>query len=177
MWRPKGERGKKNKIKDLGYFRQQLKCVGKMSKLYNCYISTVISYGGRIGFIEKDTASKMIRYNTEVIRIRLNFSLWVLLLLLLVMYFVVLVDKSRPALLRSQDCSLWGSSVHEISQARILEWVAISFSRGSSRPRDWTHVCCIGRRIRYHWATEEALDYEHPHLISSFCKFCFIEDK
>ena len=40
-----------------------------------------------------------------------------------------------------------GSSVHEISQARILEWVAISFSKGSSWPRDWTCVSCIGRRI------------------------------
>ena len=38
------------------------------------------------------------------------------------------------------DCSPPGSSVHGISQARILEWVAISFSRGSSRPRDWTWV-------------------------------------
>ena len=48
------------------------------------------------------------------------------------------------------DCSPPGSSVHGISQARILEWVAISFSRGSSRPRDWAHVSsspCIGRRI------------------------------
>ena len=36
------------------------------------------------------------------------------------------------------DCSLPGSSVHGIFQARVLEWVAISFSRGSSRPRDWT---------------------------------------
>ena len=39
------------------------------------------------------------------------------------------------------DCSPPGFSVHEISQARILEWVAISFSRGSSRPRDRTHIC------------------------------------
>ena len=38
------------------------------------------------------------------------------------------------------DCSLPGSSVHGILQARILEWVAISFSRGSSQPRDWTRV-------------------------------------
>ena len=53
-----------------------------------------------------------------------------------------------------------GSSVQEILQARILEWVAISFSRGSSQPRDWTHVSCvscIGRWILYHWATWEAL--------------------
>ena len=41
------------------------------------------------------------------------------------------------------DCSSPGSSVHEISQAGILEWVAISFSRGSSRPRDRTQVSCI----------------------------------
>ena len=45
--------------------------------------------------------------------------------------------------LRPMDCSLPGFSVHGISQARILEWGAISFSRGSSRPRDWTRVSCI----------------------------------
>ena len=42
------------------------------------------------------------------------------------------------------DCSLPGSSVHGILQARILEWVVISSSRGSSRPRDQTHVFCTG---------------------------------
>ena len=47
--------------------------------------------------------------------------------------------------------------VHGISQARILEWVAISFSRGSFWPRDWTHISYIGRWILYHWATREAL--------------------
>ena len=41
------------------------------------------------------------------------------------------------------DCSLPGSSVHGISQAKILEWVAISFSRGSSQPRDQIQVSCI----------------------------------
>ena len=45
-----------------------------------------------------------------------------------------------------------------ISQARILEWVVISSSRGPSQPRDWTHVSCTGRRILYHWATREARD-------------------
>ena len=44
-----------------------------------------------------------------------------------------------------------------IYQARILEWVAISSFRGSSQPRDWTPVSCIGRQILYHWATWEAL--------------------
>ena len=50
------------------------------------------------------------------------------------------------------DCSPPGSSIHGILQARILEWVAISFSRGSSRPRDWTWVSCIGGRCFYLWA-------------------------
>ena len=48
-----------------------------------------------------------------------------------------------------------GSSVHGISQARILEWVAIFFSRGSSQPRN-CQAYCIGRRILHHCATREA---------------------
>ena len=58
--------------------------------------------------------------------------------------------RSYPTLCNSMDCSLSGSSVHGISQARILEWVAISYSRGSSWPRDKTcifYVSCIGRWI------------------------------
>ena len=47
------------------------------------------------------------------------------------------------------DCSLPGSSIHGIFQARILEWVAISFSRESSQPRDWTQVSCTAGRL-YH---------------------------
>ena len=50
-------------------------------------------------------------------------------------------------------------SVHEISQAR-LDGVAISFSRGSSWPRDWTHISHIGRRVLYHWPTREALNWK-----------------
>ena len=49
------------------------------------------------------------------------------------------------------DCSPPGSSVLGISQARILEWVVKPSSRGSSQPRDWTLVSCIGRRILYWW--------------------------
>ena len=47
------------------------------------------------------------------------------------------------------DCNPPGSSIHRISQARILEWVAISFLRGSSPPRDQTCISCIGRWILY----------------------------
>ena len=60
-----------------------------------------------------------------------------------------------PTLYDPVDCSSPGSSVHGISQTRILEWVAISFSRGSSWPRDWICISCIGRQILYHWATRE----------------------
>ena len=63
---------------------------------------------------------------------------------------------SRVRLCDPMDCSPPGSSVHGIFQARILEWVAISYSRGSSQPRNWTHVSCascIGRQILYHCTT------------------------
>ena len=49
-----------------------------------------------------------------------------------------------------------GSSVHGILQARILQWVAISFSMESPQSRDRTLVSCIDRQILYHWATREA---------------------
>ena len=49
-----------------------------------------------------------------------------------------------------------GSSVHGIFQARILEWIAVSFSRGSSQPRDWTWVSCIVSRQFTIWAIGEA---------------------
>ena len=53
------------------------------------------------------------------------------------------LSQSCLTLCHPTDCSLPGSSVHGIFQARILEWVAISFSRRSSQPRDWTQVSCI----------------------------------
>ena len=54
-----------------------------------------------------------------------------------------LVAKSCPTLCDPVDHSPPGSSIHGILQARILEWVAISFSRASSQPRDQTHVSCL----------------------------------
>ena len=64
------------------------------------------------------------------------------------------VAQPCPTLCDPMDCSLPGSSVHGIFQARILEWVAVSFSRGSSQPRDQTHasyVSCTGRQVLYYW--------------------------
>ena len=76
--------------------------------------------------------------------------------------------QSCPILWYPMDYSLPGSSVHGIFQARILEWDAISSSRGSSQPRDWTYISyisCIGLQILYHWATWEA------HFLNRFIVF------
>ena len=67
----------------------------------------------------------------------------------------VLVAQSCPTLWDPMDCNPPGSSVHEIFQARILEWVAISFSRGSSQPRDRTRVSCTAGKFFTNWATRE----------------------
>ena len=67
------------------------------------------------------------------------------------------IAQSCPTLCDPVDCSLPGSSVHGILQARTLEWVTISFSRGSSQPRDGTRVSRIGGRRFNLWATREAL--------------------
>ena len=62
-------------------------------------------------------------------------------------HLCVLVAQSCPTLCIPMDCSSPASSAHGILQVRILEWVVISFSRGSSRPRDWTWVSCIAGRF------------------------------
>ena len=74
------------------------------------------------------------------------------------------VTKSCPTLCNPMDCSPPGSSIHRVSQSRIPEWVAISFSRGSSQSRGWTDVSYIGRRILYHWATRAALRLSPPEI-------------
>ena len=70
----------------------------------------------------------------------------------------VLVLQLYPTLCNPMDYSPPGSSVHESLQARILEWAAIPFSRGSSQPRDQTQVSCIAGRFFTFWATREALE-------------------
>ena len=65
------------------------------------------------------------------------------------------VAQSCPTLCDPMDCSLSGSSVHGIFQAIVLEWIAISFSKGSSQPRDRTWVSCIAGRFFTAWATRE----------------------
>ena len=66
-----------------------------------------------------------------------------------------LVAKSCPTLCDPINCCLPGSSVHEIPQVRILEWVAIPFSRNLPDLGIIPVISCIGRRILYHCATGE----------------------
>ena len=70
---------------------------------------------------------------------------------------LVLAAQSYPTLCEPRDCSPPGSFVHGILQVRILEWVAILFSRASSQPRDLTWVSYIAGRLFTIWATREAL--------------------
>ena len=70
------------------------------------------------------------------------------------LYCCCSVAKLCLTLCDPTDCPP-GSSVHGISQARILEWAAIFSSRRSFRPRDWTCVTCIGRQIPYRWDTRK----------------------
>ena len=78
-----------------------------------------------------------------------------------------LVAQSCPDSCDPMDYSLPGSSIPGISQARILEWIAISFSRGPSQPRNGTHVSCTGRWILYHWATRKFI-LRIGHLLESW---------
>ena len=83
----------------------------------------------------------------------------------------VLVSQSCPTLCNPMDCSPPGSSVHDILQSRILEWVTIPVSRRSSQPRDRTWVSCIAGRFFTTWATREA-----PQLGCRECKYSTLQD-
>ena len=117
----------------------------------------------------------------EILWWRDTGSLWDILLFSHSVVFQLFCDP--------MDYSPQGSSLHGISQARILEWVAISFSRGSFQHRDQIHVSCIDRRILYNRLTREAplryqpyststkglVFYEQPSYYSSLnCKNIFL---
>ena len=84
------------------------------------------------------------------------------------------VAQLCPTLCDPTDCSPPGSSVHGILQTRILEWVAIPFSRGSSWPRGRTWVSHIGGRLFTVWATREALPNLYSFLTSADFRFCML---
>ena len=78
----------------------------------------------------------------------------------------MLVPQSCPALCEPMACHLPGFSVHGIVQVRMLEWVAILFSRGSSPPRDWMWVSCFTGRLFTIWATREAPNIPIKNIIN-----------
>ena len=63
-------------------------------------------------------------------------------------------------------CNPMDYTIHGILQARILEWVASPFSRGTSQPRDWTQVFCVAGGFFTSWATREAL---YPKILNIKC--------
>ena len=71
----------------------------------------------------------------------------------------------------SMDGGSSGSSIHGILQARMLDCLAISFSRGSSQPRNRTHVSCLGRWVLTHWAIVASSDQKHWHHLKGFWKY------
>ena len=75
------------------------------------------------------------------------------------MYVCVFVTQLCPTLCDPMDCSLPGSYVHGILQARLLEWVAIPFSRESSRLKDWTQLSCMAGRFFTIWETRRACSH------------------
>ena len=79
-----------------------------------------------------------------------------------------LLTKSCLTLCNPMNYRPLGSSVHGISQARILVWVAISSSRESSRPRDQSHISYIGRQILYRWDTRYTLGISKYTLLFLF---------
>ena len=84
-----------------------------------------------------------------------------------------LVAQLCPTLCDPMDRILPGSSVHGILQARILERVAMPFSRESSWHRDWTRVSCVAGRFFTVWATMEATRWSGWDWLSSvFCRWC-----
>ena len=89
------------------------------------------------------------------------------------MHVLCLVTQLCPTLCDPMDCSPPCSSVHGIFQARIVERVAISYSSGSSRPRNRTwvsYISCNGRQILYYYATWEAQDM-YMHICACVCVF------
>ena len=98
-------------------------------------------------------------FKNSVFLVKISVFLFIILKIILYFYFYTYVKSESVSCsvlskcLWPMDCSLPGSSVHGILQARILEWIAIPFSVGSSQPRDPTWVSCIAGVFFTIWAT------------------------
>ena len=134
-------------------------------------------------FYRKDTETRMSQVGA-VVQSEMELGVTDTFISLMVMMVSKCTPMSQPVCvlscsvvtdsLQSMNCSPSGSSVRGILQARILEWVAVSSSRGSSQPRD--QICvfcvsCIGRQILYHCITWEALCHNLPNAYFKSVQF------
>ena len=97
--------------------------------------------------------------NEEYMKQWLNIDTVILFCILPINVYVCVRNHAQLFATPLCNCNSPGSSVLGIFQAKILKWVAISYSRGSFQPRNQTHlswVSCLGRRILYHHATQQA---------------------
>ena len=131
-----------------------LKCLNKLPFIcvheLRCHVTKWISYNSRNNrritplFISFDFFCFRISFSKVRTLKQQSYSMffekWVVCV-------CVLVAQACLTLCDPMDCSLTGCSIHEILQARLLEWVAFPFSRESSQPRDWTWVFCIADRF------------------------------
>ena len=128
-------------------------CTGEVQKLQGALIETD---RGRVGMgLSQEEASKMRRVWSMKSDCCCLLTKWVMLC---------------STLCDPIDCSLPGSSVHWISQAKILEWFAISFSRESSPPRDWTCISCTGRQILYQLSQQGSSYKSWKRTVPGRCK-------
>ena len=79
------------------------------------------------------------------------------------------VAQLCPTLCDPMDCSLPGSSVHGIFLARVLKWIDIFYSRGSSQPRDWTRVSCIAGGCFTLWAKRRLRENQRLNAFKLWC--------
>ena len=100
-------------------------------------------------------------YKTSVYRSRLHFNNFQGKC----RYYTCVCAQSRPTLRNPVDCSPAGFSVHRIFQARILQWVPISFSRGSSQPRDQIHTSCTGKGTHYQLSHQGNSIYRYRYIL------------
>ena len=143
-------------------------CFSKMSR---CSISVLHNFFWNVGqekcSVGEDAYLIYFSINTEIYT---YIYIYIFLLLLLFRYFILCAHS-----VMSNSVTQWAvTSQAPLSmgffQARILEWVAVSSSRGSSRSKDQTLISCIGRHILYHWAIWETT-YSHYKILLKYSTY------
>ena len=132
------------------YFFRNCKCQKLQIPQMSLFLSHLLTLGHPKAVLLRDSVS------SSSFSCNMLLSYWSPIVGIKQVKWKVLIAQSCPTLCDPMDCSLPGSSVHGILQARMLEWVAMPFSRGSSWPRDWTWVSHVAAIFFTIWATREA---------------------